>query len=149
MKTMEHTEYNPAKTVLQNVVDHLITTLLPVAVRNNSSFVNDVPSMLNIRGDGNIVASVINGLLRSVINNARETCICISAKEMHGKMIMVAVKDSNSFNTYAVACSLQDVVPLAKMIGGELAITNPKQHVTTVAFKFPIDQQEQNHSPLS
>jgi len=146
MKTMEHTDNNPPKTVLQNLVDGLIKTLLPVAVRNNSSFVNDVPSKLNIRCDGNIVASVINGLLLSVINNARETCISISAKEMYGKMVMVSIKDSNSFNTYAVACSLQDVVPLAKKIGGELAITNPKQQVTTVVFKFPIDQQEQAHS---
>src|SRR5258705_12779605 len=102
MKTMELTNNNSAKTVLQNLVDRLIKTLLPVAARNNSSFVNDVPSMLNIGGDGNIVASVINGLLRSVINNARESCICISAKEMYGKMVMVSVKDSNSFNTYAV-----------------------------------------------
>src|SRR6266496_160314 len=121
MKTIESANSfsNPAKTALQNLVDGLIKTLLPVAERNNTSIVNDVPSKLSIGGDENTVASVISGLLRSVINNARESCIRISAKEMYGKMVMVSVKDSNSYNTYAVACSLQDVVPLAQKIGGQ------------------------------
>ena len=142
MKTMEpsFSFSNPPKTALQNLVDRLIKTLLPVAVRNNSSIVNEIPSKLSIGGDENRVASVINGLLRSVINNARESCIHISAKEMYGKMVMLCVKDSNSYDTYAMACSLQDVVPLAQRIGGRLDITNPQQNVTTIAFRFPIEE---------
>jgi hypothetical protein len=149
MKVMQYINSNPPVTTLQNVVDKLINALLPVAARNKSSIVNDIPADLSIRGDGNTIVSVISGLLRSVINNARESCIRISAKEMYGRMVTVSVKDSNSFDTYAVACGLQDVVALAKKIGGDLDITNPQQKVTTIAFNFPIDQQEQNHPLLS
>jgi len=145
---MEITNNIAGKTVLQNVVDKLIHTLSPVAIRNNSSIVNDIPSKLDIGADENTVISVISGLLRSVINNARESCIRISAKEMYGKIVTVMVKDSNSFNTYAVACSLQDVVPLAEKIGGHLDITNERKKVTTIAFRFPIGQQQQNTVPL-
>jgi hypothetical protein len=140
MKTMEHPNNNPGKTTLQNVVDCLITKLLPVAMRNNSFIVNDVPARLNLAGDGNNVASVIAGLLRSVINNARESCIRISAKEVYGKMVMLSVKDTNSYDTYAVACGLQDVVLLAKKIGGHVDITSERQKVTTIAFQFPMEQ---------
>jgi signal transduction histidine kinase len=146
MKIMEQTINNPAKTVLQNVVDKLINTLSTVATRNKSSFVNDIPSKLDIGTDENGVISVINGLLRSVINNSRESCIRISAKEMYGKMVTISVKDSNSFNTYAVACSLQDVVPLAEKLGGRLDIISERRKETTIAFRFPLEQPVKNSS---
>ena len=145
---MEFTINTSTKPMLQNAVDRLIKSLGPVAIRNRSSFVNDIPANLEIGNDENNVISVISGLLRSVINNARESSIRISAKEMYGKMVTVSVKDSNSFNTYAVACSLQDVVPLAEKMGGRLDIISEKQKVTTIAFNFPIDQQ-QNQCPSS
>ena len=139
-KVMEHTNNNPVKTTLQNVVDSLINKLLPVARRNNSSIVNNVSPKLNLAGDLNSVASVIGGLLRSVISNARESCIQISAKELYGKMVMLSVRDSNSYDTYAVACGLQDVVHLAEKIGGHLDITSERQRVTTIAFCFPMEE---------
>jgi hypothetical protein len=137
MKLMENLTV-PVKTVLQSMVERLVKTLLPVATRNNSFIVNDVSPKLCVGMDENAVMPVISGLLQSVINNARESCIRITAKEVYGKMVVVSVKDNNSYNTYGVACSLQDVVPLAQRIGGQLDISSEKQNVTTVAFKFPV-----------
>ncbi|MFI5129542.1 MAG: hypothetical protein ACHQFX_06100 [Chitinophagales bacterium] len=145
---MELTINTSTKPMLQNAVERLIKSLGPVAIRNRSSFVNDIPANLEIGNDENKVISVISGLLRSVINNARESCLRISAKEMYGTMVTVSVKDSNSYDTYAVACSLQDVVPLAEKIGGQLNIISEKEKVTTFTFRFPIDQL-QNQCPLS
>lgn len=132
------------KPVLQSVIDKLISPLLPVAVRNNSFIVNDVPSFLRFGNDEKEVACVINGILRSVIHNARESCIRVSAQLMYGKLMVVSVKDSNSFNTYGVACSLQDVLPLAQKMGGQLDITNQRQKVTTIVFKFPVEEANQH-----
>ena len=133
------------KPALQNLIDRLIAPLVPIAARNNSFIVNDVPSFLKFGHDEKGVASVIDGILRSVIHNARESCIRVSAQLLYGKMIVVSVKDSNSFNTYAVACSLQDVLPLAQKLGGGLDIMNQRQKVTTIAFRFPAEQ-ESHHS---
>jgi len=130
--------YNPAKGGLQNLIQHLAQPLLPLAVRNNSFLVNDVAPHLGLYGDKNAVSRVIDGILRSVINNARESCIRISARELYSNMIEILVKDSNSFNTYAVACSLQDIVPLAQQAGGQLDIMNQRQRITTIVFRFPI-----------
>ena len=141
MKIMENLTA-PVKTVLQNLVERLVKALTPVATRNNSFIVNDVSPKLCISVDENAVTTVIDGLLQSVINNARESCIRISAKETYGKMVVVSVKDSNSYNTYGVACSLQDVVPLAQRIGGNLDIVSEKQSVTTIAFRFPLSGVE-------
>ena len=142
--TLPDTSFRLEKPGLQNLIETLIRPLLPLAVRNNSFIVNDVSPNLGIGVNENAVASVIDGLLRSVIHNARESCIRIFAQELYGKMMVISVKDSNSFNTYGVACSLQDVVPLAQQIGGELDIMNQRQKITTIAFRFPIVREEQD-----
>ncbi|HET6996439.1 MAG TPA: hypothetical protein VFI06_15700 [Chitinophagaceae bacterium] len=133
--------YNAAKGGLQNLIQQLAQPLLPLAVRNNSFLVNDIAPHLGVRGDRNTVAAVIDGILRSVINNTRESCIRIFAQELYGNLMEISVKDSNSFNTYAVACSLQDTVPLAQQIGGQLDIMNQRQRITTIVFRFPINHQ--------
>ncbi len=145
MKTTEtvHPLRLSVNPVLQDLMNRLIKTILPVAVRNNTLIVNDVPSGLQINIDENDLAGAISGLLHSVIHNAKESCIRISANEMYGNTIVLSVKDSNSFNTYGVACSLQNVVPLAQKIGGKLDISNQRQKITTIAFRFPIEQDDQ------
>jgi len=145
MKTTESISpiLQQAKPVLHDLVDGLIKTILPVAVRNNTFIVNDVPAGLFIDVDANDLAGVISGLLRSVIHNAKESCIRISANEMYGNTIVLSIKDSNSFNTYGVVCSLQNVVPLAQKIGGKPVISSQRQKITTIAFRFPIQQQEE------
>jgi hypothetical protein len=131
--------YNPAKGGLQNLVQRLAQPLLPLAVRNNSFVVNDVAPHHGLHSDKITVSAVIDGILRSVINNARESCIRISAHELYSNIMEISVKDTNSFNAYAVACSLQDIVKLAQQAGGQLDIMNERQRITTIVFRFPMN----------
>ena len=108
-----------------------------MAVRNGSLIVNDVPEKLDVRIDENVMGTIINGLLYAVVSNTKDSCIRVSAKETYGNMIEVFIKDDNSCHTYAVACNLQEMVPLAEKIGGAINITNQHQNVTTIAFRFP------------
>ncbi|MEI9908433.1 MAG: hypothetical protein WDO71_01415 [Bacteroidota bacterium] len=113
-----------------------------MAMRNGSLIVNDVPEKLDVRMDETAVGAIINGLLYAVVSNAKDTCIRVSAKETYGNMIEVFVKDDNSCHTYAVACNLQEVVPMAEKIGGDINITNEHKNVTTIAFRFPAANEE-------
>ena len=130
---------NPVKPSLQYIVDNLILALAAVASRNNNTIINEVPSHIRLGNDQNAVSSVIDGLLRSVIFNTRESCIRVTAQLLYEKFMVIAVKDTNSFNTYGIACSLQDVVPLAQKLGGELDIMSQRQKITTISFKFPVE----------
>jgi len=130
---------NPVKPSLQYIVDNLILPLAAVASRNNNTIVNEVPSHIRLGNDQTAVSSVIDGLLRSVILNTRESCIRVTAQLLYEKFMVIAVKDTNSFNTYGIACSLQDVVPLAQRLGGELDIMSQQQKITTISFKFPVE----------
>lgn len=130
---------NPvSQTVLKSLVDELVKKSLPLAVRNQSLIVNNIPDKLTIAADENVIAKVVSGLLEAVINNARNSCIYVSAKMIYENMVEVFVKDNNSYHTYAIACGLQDVAPEAEKIGGRLHIMNQRQKVTTISFTFPV-----------
>lgn len=122
---------------LYKLVDASIKKYSAIARNNRNSLINNVNNNLNIFTDETIVGSVIEGVLQAINSHVKESLIYISAKELYGKMIEINVKDDNCYNTFAVAISLQDMVPLAEMIGGKLNITNQRQKITTVSFTFP------------
>jgi hypothetical protein len=135
---------NNSNSSLHDVVDTIITKHLNAAESNSNSLVNNVSDKLNIRMNETIVGSVISGLLSAMITHVKESHIYVTAKELYGKMIEINVKDDNCYNTYAVALSLQDVVPLAEKIGGRLNITNQRQKITTISFSFPVRNEEES-----
>ena len=141
MKTLMNTAVaNPvSQTGLKTLVDELVKNSLPVAVRNQSLIVNNIPDRFMVSADENVIAKVVNGLLQAVINNARNSCIYVSAKMIYDNMVEVFVKDNNSYHTYAIACGLQDVAPVAEKMGGRLHIMNQRQKVTTISFTFPVE----------
>jgi hypothetical protein len=127
---------------LYQLVDDSIKKYLPVARDNSNSLINNVNDKLSIYTDETIVGSVIGGLLNAFITHVKESHIYISAKILYGKMIEINVKDDNCYNTYALAVSLQNIVPLAEKIGGKLNITNQRQKITTISFTFPVGEGE-------
>ena len=129
---------------LHKLVDDVINVSSPVPAHTKSPVVNNVPANLYLNTNKDIVASVIDGLLNAVIMNATDGEIYVSAKELFGNTVKVFVKDNNCYNTYAVACGLLKVVPLAEKIGGYLNIINQRQKITTIEFSFPLATEEKN-----
>jgi hypothetical protein len=128
------------KTVVRMLVDRLVESSLPAAVRHRSFIVNEVPENLLFQNkDENMVASVISGMLHAVLSNAKESCVKICAKEIHeGKTMQIFVKDTGCFSSFALACDLQNVFPIAEKLGGYLSISAEKQNNTTIIFNFPL-----------
>ncbi len=126
------------RTGLKLLVDQLVKLSLPAAVRNRSLIVNNIPDRFTIAADETIVERVVNGLLQAMVNNAKDSCIMVSARMIYENMVEIFVKDNNSYHTYAIACGLQDVSPVAEKIGGRLHIMNQRQKITTVSFTFPV-----------
>ena len=142
MKTMNKT-FTDSKTnvSLQKLVDDIIKKSSAEAA--NNKIINNVSADLYINANDDIVASVIDGMLSSMIANAANGDIDISARELFSNTIKLAIRDNNCFNTYAVACSLQSLVPLTERMGGHLNITNQRQKITTIEFSFPVLKEEE------
>lgn len=133
---------NTSNATLKTLVDHLIESSLPEAERNGSRIVNEVSEKLSINTDSNAITFVVNGLIHAMISNTKDSSIRIFAKEIYEGMIELSVKDNNCCHTYAVACNLQEMVPRAQKIGGSLNITNQRQSITTISFRFPVIWKE-------
>lgn len=133
------------KPAIRKLVDQLVDASLSSAARHRSFVVNEVPENLRLFGtDENMVAAVINGMLHAVIGNTRESCVRISAREIHaGKSVEVVVKDTGCFSSYALACDLQTIFPMAQKIGGYLSISAEKQNNSTITFNFPLVRTEE------
>jgi glucose-6-phosphate-specific signal transduction histidine kinase len=121
---------------LKQMTGRLASTFLPVAVRNHSFFMNDIPEDLPVEHNKEWVSSIISGLLGAVVMHAKETCIRLTARK-YGHVVVLEIKESGCISTYAMACGLQDVQSLAEKIGGCLTININKEKTTTIAFSFP------------
>lgn len=121
---------------LQQLVGSLMQTFVPVASRHKNHFINDIPDDLYIDADRELVASVLSGMMSAVLKNAKDSCIRLSAK-LYGNVVLVHIKDYNSFNYFPIENGLHQLQPLAEKVGGSVSVTSQRQNVTTLAFSFP------------
>lgn len=145
MKTsISHTNERGTRLSLHSAVDGLLATSLSEPNFNKNKVVNNISPEVYLTANAAVIMAVIEKILQGVIANSAETTIYISAKELYGNMMEVKIKDENCYNTYAVALSLQEAVPVAASIGGHLDITNQKQKITTIEFRFPLEKDQMN-----
>lgn len=121
---------------LKQLTTRVADSYLPVAVRNNSFFMNDIPDNMLLEHNQEWISSIISGLLSAVVMHAKETCIRFTARK-YGHVVVLEIRESGCISTYAMACGLQDVQSLAEKIGGCLTISVNKEKTTTIAFSFP------------
>ncbi len=121
---------------LNQLIDRLTTMFLPVAVKNKSFFINEVPVDLPIDSNPQWIASVVSRMMSTVVNHVNDTCIRFTAKKQ-GYIIVFEILKSGSIDSYSMANELQQVNSLAEKIGGHLSITLPKPQTTSIAFTFP------------
>ena len=120
---------------LRQIVHKLLINYQPIAVKQKSFFVNDVPEGLTVVTDANTLSSLLGSLLCMTARLCRDTCIKISAKAYHD-VVLMHIKDTSTFNSYAVLSELQHLQLLAGKIGGYVELTSQRKKETTIAFSF-------------
>ena len=115
------------------LVDRLITSFLPAAVRNHNIFINEVPSELPVEHNDEWVASIITGMITIATTNTTNNCISFSAKQY----VHVIVLEMQEFNKIPQNTDLRQVQRLAEKIGGSLCITVQNHEKSSMLFSFP------------
>jgi len=124
------------KVSLHDLVSGQAKAALPVAVRNGSYHVNDVPRELFVHEHAGHIAAVLGKLFSTVAKHSSGSCIRVSAK-VYGNVTLLHLRDSNSPNSYTIAHDLLPAQPIAERIGGYLGITSRRKNETTIVFSFP------------
>ncbi|RYY62737.1 MAG: hypothetical protein EOO05_01720 [Chitinophagaceae bacterium] len=146
---------NPiAGKTLKQLVDRLVSDSL-TDTRNGKTFiVNDMPDHLCILVDEHREGTVISELLATVVTNARNGDIHISADQFRDT-ITLDIEERNNYNGYALASRLRSFEPDANRLGGCLSILGEQQLVTKISFSFPLFTvhgnmpAHYNHTPYS
>ncbi|HSU28905.1 MAG TPA: hypothetical protein VLJ68_11015 [Chitinophagaceae bacterium] len=119
---------------LDQLISLLATGALPTAVRRKSFIVNDVPKSFPITTDENTLATILGGMLHSVVNQSMSSCIRVAATQS-GSKVLIQMHDSSIRNVHALISQLQEVQPLADTIGGLFSI-GEYEKTGAVGFSF-------------
>lgn len=121
---------------LQLLVNRLVSSLPKSFLHNKISIVNEVPRNLQMVADEKKVTPVICELLTTVVANANNSHIHISA-DRYMDILTLNIQDRNNNNGYALDFSIMSIQQQANEIGGSLSIEGKQQRVATISFSFP------------
>ena len=119
---------------LQSVVNRLVCD--SNFDSNTATVSNEVPAGVIIGVDEQKLGPVINDLLVTVMMNAKNGDVHITA-EQFSDIVLLQIQDRNAYNGYAVASRLQCIAPDAIRLGGHVDHKSKNQLVSTVSFSFP------------
>ena len=121
---------------LKLLVNKLAGNLTSVLIQNKIVVENEVSSEFKMLTDLSNVVPVMNELLTTVVTNARNTCILITAEKFRD-IVTLNIQDRNNYNGYALSFSLMSIGRHARFIGGDITIEGAQTRVATVSFSFP------------
>jgi glucose-6-phosphate-specific signal transduction histidine kinase len=137
MNTSKENVPNPAKQVpLKQIINSLLLSYQPVAVKQNSFFVNEIPAEIAVETDKNTLITLLGSLFYVVARSSRNTCIRISAR-VYENVLLLYVKDNSSASNYNTISSLQHLQLLAEKLGGFFHLSGYDSKTTSIAFSLP------------
>ncbi|MFC0772724.1 hypothetical protein [Terrimonas alba] len=124
---------------LQLLLNNLVNNLPETIFRNKISVKNKVAAEFKMNADRDKIVPVIDEVLNTVVSNARNTSISITA-ERYSDIVILNFEDPNNYNGYALQFSLLSVGQSARHVGGDINIYGAQQREATVSFSFPDTQ---------
>ena len=121
---------------LQLLVNRLVSSSMDTALRNKISIVNEVPRDINLIADKTKIVPIIDELLTTVLANARNSKIYITA-DMFRDIVILNIQDQNNNNGYALAFSIMSIESEVNEAGGSLSIDGKQKKIATISFSFP------------
>ena len=149
MKTLSEPATASSPVTIHQLVKLIATNALPSAARNSSFIVNEVPETFIIIADENILATVLSRLLYSLVNQAENSCIRVTANE-YDDIIFVYMKSTRGINNHAIDNDLQQAQSYAKKMNGNVGLSRNEEKVTGIVFSFPnMDFNKSSKNPGS
>lgn len=133
---------NFASISLQLLLNNLLSNLPETIALNKIIINNAVSSEFKMPVD---VVAVIDELLTTMVTNARNTRISITAEKFID-IVTLSFEDSNNYNGYALSFSLMAIEQQARFIGGDITIKGAQKRVATVSFSFPDTPVRTQHT---
>ncbi|HWB94474.1 MAG TPA: hypothetical protein VG605_21615 [Puia sp.] len=126
---------NRIKVSLHQLVDDLVTSLQPLAMKRNNVIVNGVPAGLSFIAEENVLAYVLWNMLTSVINEKKNECIHIQTL-VDDDRTMICIKDAGNYIYRALASDYRKLQEAAAQVGGCINLYNDDQYGSNIVFSI-------------
>lgn len=123
------------KVPLRQMVNQLLTSLQPLALRRDSIILNGIPHDLTVLAEENILAYVLWSLLNGAVNSRNNECIHIVAFVAQDRT-MICVKDVGTYYYHAISTEYRKIQYAAEQLGGSISVDNDELHGTNVSFSI-------------
>lgn len=120
---------------LKRFVSQLLSEFQPLAVKNQSLIINEVPADFYVHTDKNILALIIRLLFHSIASTGSSNCIRVNVKR-YNSIVLFQLKNTNTSFTYAPESNWQKINTLAQKIGGCIIENQMKERHATIIFSF-------------
>lgn len=120
---------------LHELVNQLMTGLLPLVTGKKSFIINDVDRTFLLQTDENVLAFVVGNLLSGAVNSTENVCIRVEAV-LFDDCIQIRVRNNGAHFHSTVANGFSHVVQAARQLGGSISIYNQQNQGTTVIFSI-------------
>lgn len=129
-----HTQNELPNVSLNRLVARLVAQMQPIAVKQQSFILNDVPGDFHVKADSNTLTMIVAALLNWVIGRTYKSCIRVSVKQINNT-ILIRVKDPSSLTNHSSEPFWQEMNLLAAKIGGCI-IENEIRKKSTITLSF-------------
>lgn len=119
---------------LHQLIDQLMTGLLPLTVEKKSFFINDVDRTFFLHSDENVLAYVLGNLLSGAISSSENVCIRVETV-IDEEYIQIKVRNNGNYFSGA-ANSFSQVAKAARQLGGNISFYNQQNEGTTVTLSI-------------
>jgi hypothetical protein len=120
---------------LHLMVNQISVSTLATATRKRNLLVNEIPTGLAVNTDTQKLAAVLGSLIQSVMGQATDACIRISAKEF-SNLTLVHIQDNRRLEGHRFNTHLGEAQEMARTIGGTVFVNNCRDGSTTIALSI-------------
>jgi len=123
------------KVSLHQLVNDLLASLQPLAMKRNNIVLNGVPQGLCFIAEENVMAYVLWNIINTVVSNKKNECIHVQTL-VDDDRTMICVKDAGNYLYRSLASEYRKLQDAAEQVGGCINVYNDEKYGSNIVFSI-------------
>jgi glucose-6-phosphate-specific signal transduction histidine kinase len=132
---MERSSGSCSKVPLHHLVNQLLMSLQPLAMKRGNLILNGIVQGLSIETDENLLAYVLWELINNAVNSTKNECIHIVTL-VGDDRLMICVKDVGPYFYQTISREYRRIQDAAEKLGGNISLEDDVIHGSNISFSI-------------
>ncbi|MBS1601055.1 MAG: HAMP domain-containing histidine kinase [Bacteroidetes bacterium] len=121
------------KVSLHQLVNDLLASLQPLAMKRNNVVLNGIPEGLCFVAEENLMAYILWNMLNTVVSNKKNECIHVLTL-VDDDRTMICVRDAGTYLYRSLAPEYRKLQDAAERVGGCINVYNDLKYGSNIVF---------------